>query len=174
MPGHSVGDSDLQQTKEIVEKLYELISENDVIFLVMDSRESRWLPTLFGNLLGKTVINAALGFDTYLVMRHGVKCKEKEEKDEGCLKKENFTPDGFKAISGDNLGCYFCNDITAPGDVSLLTLLKHLNLTFFLFFKSMRDRTLDQQCTVTRPGVANIAGALAVELAISILQHKKG
>lgn len=128
MIGHPVNDE--SKLKESFDKLVQLFEDHDVVFLLMDSRESRWLPTVLGNATNKIVINAALGFDSYLVMRHG-SVKQKDE---------------------DRLGCYYCNDVVAPSD-------------------SLTDRTLDQMCTVTRPGVAVIASALAVELMVSILQH---
>ncbi|XP_045104855.1 ubiquitin-like modifier-activating enzyme ATG7 isoform X5 [Portunus trituberculatus] len=89
MPGHTVGESLLNQVKEDVSTLEQLIDEHDAIFLLMDSRESRWLPT---------VIGAA---------------KQ----------------------------------------------------------KSTHDRTLDQQCTVTRPGVSYLAAGHVTELLAAILQH---
>ncbi|KAG5420447.1 ATG7 [Candida metapsilosis] len=129
MIGHPVTDDDKQ--KALFEQLDGLVESSDVVFLLMDSRESRWLPTVMGAAKDKIVINAALGFDSYLVMRHGSPAKT------------------------DRLGCYFCNDVVAPDD-------------------SLSDRTLDQMCTVTRPGGALMASSLASELLVSILQqHEK-
>ncbi|KAF5008836.1 hypothetical protein FDECE_4915 [Fusarium decemcellulare] len=132
MLGHPFTDE--AKTRGDYEKLETLIHEHDAIFLLMDSRESRWLPTVMGKAAGKIVMNAALGFDSYVVMRHG-----SESQIEGQT----------------SLGCYFCNDVVAPAD-------------------SQKDQTLDQQCTVTRPGVAAIASALLVELLTSLLQHPLG
>ncbi|GLB45960.1 putative thiF family protein [Lyophyllum shimeji] len=73
MPGHPVPATSVAQTKKDVERLEALIAEHDAIFLLMDSRESRWLPTVIGAAKGKIVLNAALGFDTFLVMRHGAR-----------------------------------------------------------------------------------------------------
>lgn len=75
-------------------------------------------------------ITVAMGFDTFVVMRHGQRCDT------------------------DNtvLSCYFCNDLTSPAD-------------------SLIYRPLDQQCTVTRPGVSLIASAVAAEFIASISQH---
>ncbi|KAL8942105.1 MAG: hypothetical protein Q9211_001544 [Gyalolechia sp. 1 TL-2023] len=132
MAGHPILDE--PAVAKDYETLARLIHEHDAIFLLMDTRESRWLPTVMGKAAGKIVMNAALGFDSFVVMRHG--------KDDPAQRQRE-------------LGCYFCSDVVAPAD-------------------SLADRTLDQQCTVTRPGVAAIASALLVEIFISVLQHPLG
>ncbi|KOX75579.1 Ubiquitin-like modifier-activating enzyme ATG7 [Melipona quadrifasciata] len=145
MPGHVVGESMLESTKKSLEKLEELVENSDVVFLLLDSREARWLPTVLCAAKNKIAINAALGFDSYTVQRHGTR---------------NFTnpisPDlEVRNPRGVDLGCYFCNDVTQPGN-------------------SQTDRTVDQQCTVSRPGLSQIAAGLAVELLITLLQHPLG
>ena len=54
-------------------------------------------------------MNAALGFDTFLVMRHGVR---------------------RELAKGTRLGCYYCNDIVAPADVRLSPLARDHMLKF--------------------------------------------
>ena len=49
------------------------------------------------------MLNAALGFDTYLVMRHGARASSLST--------------GRDGKAHQKLGCYYCNDIVAPADV---------------------------------------------------------
>lgn len=131
MPGHAESKEAIESS---VTKLDELIQDCDVVYLLTDTRESRWLPTLMAAAYDKILINAALGLDSWLVMRHG-----------GAEIRDN-------AKGGTRLGCYFCNDVVAPEN-------------------STKNRTLDQQCTVTRPGLAPIAASMAVELMVAMLHH---
>lgn len=57
-------------------------------------------------------MNAALGFDTFVVMRHGPRASSYPA-----------------SHTGIKLGCYYCNDVVAPKDVSLRTTPEQL---FFL------------------------------------------
>ncbi|CAG7846613.1 Ubiquitin-like modifier-activating enzyme ATG7 AltName: Full=ATG12-activating enzyme E1 ATG7; AltName: Full=Autophagy-related protein 7 [Serendipita indica DSM 11827] len=124
MPGHPIAKESLEQTKRDVAQLERLIDEHDVVFLLMDSRESRWLPSIVAASKNKVrpyraawsvrvlwnviklkwveqiVMNAALGFDTFVVMRHGARATS--------------YPAGH---AGVKLGCYYCNDVVAPTDV---------------------------------------------------------
>jgi ubiquitin-like modifier-activating enzyme ATG7 len=53
MPGHIVTDTMKDKTIESIGTIIDLIQKHDVLFLVTDSRESRWLPTLLGSFYGK-------------------------------------------------------------------------------------------------------------------------
>lgn len=53
MPGHPVPKGHEGKVKEDVERLEKLFDEHDAAFLLMDSRESRWLPTVLGAAKGK-------------------------------------------------------------------------------------------------------------------------
>jgi ubiquitin-like modifier-activating enzyme ATG7 len=58
MPGHPIPPSSVDKTKEDIAVLEKLIDEHDAMFLLMDSRESRWLPTVIGASKGKVRIAA--------------------------------------------------------------------------------------------------------------------
>jgi ubiquitin-like modifier-activating enzyme ATG7 len=75
----------------------------------------------------------ALGFDNFIVIRHG-----------GCP--IDYDPKKM----GIRPGCYFCNDYLSPSN-------------------TMKDRSLDMQCTVTRPGLSYISTAYASELLVNML-----
>ena len=178
MPGHTVMKKDMENVSKECIELENLIMKHDVIYLLTDTRESRWLPTMLAAKHDKMVINCALGFDSFLVMRHGApdlvnsgnggnkdgnKGEEKTSSSTtaaadsaapGAAASTSTSDSSASLVSAskERLGCYFCQDIVAPGD-------------------STRDRTLDQQCTVTRPGLALIAGALSVELMVGLLHH---
>ncbi len=143
MPGHGVSTAEMTAIREAVTTLHALIESHNVLFLLTDTRESRWLPTLIASSLGRLTVTAALGFDSLLVMRHGAAIEVHREAHRTA---PSMPP---------RLGCYFCNDVVAPSN-------------------SMLRRTLDQQCTVSRPGLSIVASALAVELVISVLHHPHG
>lgn len=56
MPGHPVGESFKEQTEKDVEQLEQLVAAHDIIFLLLDSREARWLPTVLGALHQKVAV----------------------------------------------------------------------------------------------------------------------
>lgn len=53
MPGHPVGESLKEETINNIKIITEAIAEHDVIFLLLDTREARWLPTLIAAHYGK-------------------------------------------------------------------------------------------------------------------------
>ncbi|KAK7194447.1 Ubiquitin-like modifier-activating enzyme ATG7 [Novymonas esmeraldas] len=147
MPGHRIDEDKAGAALDEIHRLEELIAESDVVFLLTDSREARWMPTIIAAASGTPVINVALGFDTYVVMRHGVAAAASRSNVVGASE-----PQGSPQTQ---LGCYFCSDVIAPTD-------------------SLSFRALDEQCTVTRPAVSSIASAIAVELLAELYQHPSG
>ncbi|GIL99130.1 hypothetical protein Vretimale_4392 [Volvox reticuliferus] len=169
MPGHPpAGPADEEALEQATQQLDTLVSEHDAVFLLTDTRESRWLPALLAAARDRIAITAAVGFDSFLVMRHGAPPNASNEPLPAAVAATSAATAASAVTGADatgaaatathpargrrRLGCYFCNDVFAPAN-------------------STRDRSLDQQCTVARPGLAPVAGALAVELLAAMVQY---
>ncbi|KAJ1361437.1 hypothetical protein KIN20_020683 [Parelaphostrongylus tenuis] len=148
MPGHTISESEEDALERDITVIDELVANHEVVFLALDSREARWLPTVLATKHGKMAFSVALGFDNYVVIRHGVKSHEKGVKSGF----EHLSAQEGTVIPYSDLACYFCSDVTAPGNSTI-------------------DRTLDQQCTVSRAGLSMIASGIAVEMLASVLQY---
>lgn len=155
MPGHRIDPTQEADALADVDQLVELIGSHDVVLLLLDSREGRWLPSLVAAARGVPVLTVAIGLHSYVVMRHGVVSSGSTSNALRYPEVSGDTAAAANAVSHTRMSCYFCADLAAPMD-------------------SMSARTLDQQCTVTRPGVAEIASAVAVELLAQLYQHPLG
>ena len=82
MPSHP------ESVKQIGD-LVKLIVTHDVVFLLTDTRESRWLPIMLSKFYKKKLFNLALGMSTYLI--------------------DTSASDA----------CYFCNDVVPPVNSTL-------------------------------------------------------
>lgn len=58
-------------------------------------------------MLIQIVLCCAVGFDSYVIIRHGVPTDDQSSP----------TSKQTRMLPGNRLGCYFCNDVVAPGDV---------------------------------------------------------
>jgi len=73
MPGHYVTtEEQVKKALDNLRTLEKLIEEHDAIFLLTDSREARWLPTVVATKQDKLCITVGLGFDSYVIIRHGI------------------------------------------------------------------------------------------------------
>ena len=133
MPGHPVtGEAELAQVKSDCDELASLVDSHDVVFLLTDTRSRAGCRRSSPPPRGKLALTAALGFDSFLVMRHGPPPPPPTPSPPPPPTLPPTAPPIAFPAAG-RLGCYFCNDVVAPAN-------------------SMLRRTLDQQCTVSRPG----------------------
>ncbi|PHJ23173.1 autophagy-related protein 7 atg7 [Cystoisospora suis] len=191
MPGHRrfletpLGTRSLEEAHDL---LWRLIYEHDVVMMLTDSKESRWLPSLivaeqssqpFRNISSSSLSSSSLSptspISTSPTSDRRSSFLRSQSDTSGSIhthqrhhQRQHSPPLGMavglgfdsmvvmrQGYNGNGLGCYFCNAISAPAD-------------------SLANRTLDQQCTVTRPGISSLACSVAVELLAALTQHPLG
>lgn len=167
MPGHYVKSEQLDAVMADLEKLDDLVKTHDVVLNVFDSREARYFPTILSALYGKLCVSIGVGYESLVIVKHGnyeagfyeevlkqAQMQESEhvaeDKQEETDESKNKVDDQWKPKIVNDHGCFFCSDYLPPTD-------------------SMTNRALDQQCTVSRPGISMISCGIAVELLVNSL-----
>eukprot|EP00921_Rhytidocystis_pertsovi_P023060 GHVQ01036746.1.p1 GENE.GHVQ01036746.1~~GHVQ01036746.1.p1 ORF type:complete len:390 (+),score=71.85 GHVQ01036746.1:108-1172(+) len=166
MPGHGRYGEDEVRLRSGLRVLEELVCSHHVVMLLTDSRESRYIAALMSHYRNQTAEPRQLFQTPPSSDLRG----EKSQTNPFLPALPLSTPPlcvcvavGFDSLvvirhsyfQGPPLACYFCNDITAPTD-------------------TLTNRTLDQQCTVSRSGVSSLSCSLAAELVASLTQHPQG
>eukprot|EP00922_Rhytidocystis_sp_ex-Travisia-forbesii_P013718 GHVS01020493.1.p1 GENE.GHVS01020493.1~~GHVS01020493.1.p1 ORF type:complete len:1075 (+),score=234.81 GHVS01020493.1:242-3466(+) len=191
MPGHAryASMADSAGLERSLFELDSLIASHDVVLLLTDSRESRWLPSLLVNHRNSLMaassspascppqtspccsssapLSVSVSSSSDASSAAGTSCSTSSLSSCNCgdgtspplcvcvaLGFDSFVVMRHSYRGGPQLACYFCNDISAPSN-------------------SIANTTLDQQCTVTRPGVATLSSSLCVELLAALLQHSQ-
>jgi ubiquitin-like modifier-activating enzyme ATG7 len=108
VPGHPDSPSKMASVLDDCKHLQTLVAANDAVFLLTDTWESRWLPTVLCASENKIAITAVLGCDSYLVMRHGAGPGASEVTNELTAQIEKMSTED--ALGNQRLGCCFCND----------------------------------------------------------------
>jgi len=129
MPGHAVPPGKGERAAvEAGCELASLVEKHDLVFVLTDTRESRWLPTLAAAASNTPCINVALGFDSFVVIRSGMTSNGKEmprgsHAEAGSMSGVASGKDDAKSsdcadlmCEDPHLGCYFCQDVVAPAD----------------------------------------------------------
>ena len=174
MPGHPIPPASVAQAQKDVEQLESLFDTHDAVFLLMDSRESRWLPTVLGAAKGKvrpglflagylddtTTDRVERGLGVRHVPRHAARCARRYLR-----VASQRSAVGMLLLQRHRRAC---------GRACVAFIIIIVSFLTRACSQSLSDRTLDQMCTVTRPGLASIASSTAVELLVSLLQHPDG
>lgn len=234
----------LENLAENLVKLEQVVESSDLVFLCTDNRESRWLPSLIAVSKNKPLINLAIGFDSWTVMRHPLTLPQTEVTFTKFLTKPSTATDTEWHTDSPQIGNISLPDhtdvfssrpiqqlhtssqhytqqqqstsgvprfrdssetvghsITSLGGVCIgnreigssygsINCERRSNLPeeslevdkFGCYFcpsiegvrNSVLYQTEDERCTVTRGGASTIASACAVELAISLVNSKRG
>uniref|UniRef100_A0A8R7PFL1 THIF-type NAD/FAD binding fold domain-containing protein n=1 Tax=Triticum urartu TaxID=4572 RepID=A0A8R7PFL1_TRIUA len=71
VPRNPVSPTKMSSVLDNCKRFQALVASSDVVFLLTDTWESRWFPTLLCANENEIAITSASGYDSYLVMRHG-------------------------------------------------------------------------------------------------------